>query len=269
MTQQSGVTLGQYIGEALERDARTRDQIALAVGVEGSYLSKIKSDQAVPSLKVLQDLARELHLDPAQTRQLAEAAEANRIIAKMQRQMLHIQEYLGRHAPEVLEQIPHKGSNALASHSSVQPLLGAVYRGFIQRRPEAASGPAGRVLIIDTQQGAAWDSPMEIRGPELDAEGTVYFYLHTDQWEDLPETFALELILLFALPLPECISSMHIGPKERRLFGIGAGLEFKSKLPEAPELVGLLQSVGRILRSEGTAKRDFGLSAGFAFRIRC
>jgi transcriptional regulator with XRE-family HTH domain len=74
--------LSAYLGRALERSDRKRDKIAQEVGVDGSYLSRIKHDAAIPSRKVMERLIQALKLDPEEAWAVYERARHEQSLEK-------------------------------------------------------------------------------------------------------------------------------------------------------------------------------------------
>jgi len=211
---QTSLNLGEYIGQAIKKDGRTGDQIAAAVGIDSSYLSRIKAGQS-PGSAVLEALIQELALDPETARRLASEAASERRTEKMQRRLQLIEKHLGRAAGPRVHTLP--------------------------------------VLVMDAEHGA-FDVPMQIlQGPEIDPDGEVYFRLRITQVTNLPERFFLEVVFLLAIPSPDCVTSVKIGTRERRLLGAATGFELRVSLPTGTGASFTLQR---------------GMIGAFAFRIR-
>lgn len=250
-------TLGQYIGTAIKRDGRTLDQLAAAADIAASYLSRIRTDKLVPGPDVLERLAQVLSLDLAQVRQLAEAAQAQRRIAKRQIRVRRDQDYLQRHAPQALE------ATSTPYAEPLPRLQATVYQGLQAAGPMAAA-PVGRatptpVLVLDIQGGTARGIPIQIAGPKLAPDGSVTFRLQTAHAATLPDEFSLEVIFLWAVPYRECLHALRVGPHERQQMGTRYGLEITVGLPD------LGQGVTFPERDE----RSLTLRGAFAFRIVC
>ena len=98
------LSLGQYIGEAIDRSGLKRDEIAERIGVHGSYLSRIRSGEGIPSRTVLEALIRELDLDPKKAWKLYEEALQERQRQREERRFRAALNFLSRHFPESVEE---------------------------------------------------------------------------------------------------------------------------------------------------------------------
>jgi transcriptional regulator with XRE-family HTH domain len=253
-------TLGQYIGAAIAQDGRTLDQIAAEAEMAASYLSRIRADKLVPSPDALECLVQALHLDleqAQQVRQLAEAAQAQRQLAKRHLRLRRDRDYLQRHAPDMLASGPQPYAAPL-SH-----LLAAAYQGFRQPPspgPRRAAGAGTPVLVLDPQQRTARGLLMQIAGPTLRADGAVAFRLQSAQAPALPDECTLEVIFLGAVPYPESVlHRVPVGPREKQQLAATLGLAVTVPLPA------LDQELGFPDRDE----HSLVLRAAFAFRIIC
>jgi len=247
-------TLGQSIGAAIAQDGRTLDQIADAADIAASYLSRIRADKLVPSPDVLERLGQALPLDLDQARQLAAAAQAQRRLTKRRLRLRRDRDYLQRHAPQELD------APARSYAEPLPHLLEAAYEGLRKEDEQVrVTGRATPVLVQDTKQRTAWGIPMQIADLKLAPDGAVTLRLQTPQAMTLPEECALEVIFLPAVPYPECLHTLRIGPHERQQLGARYGLEITVPLPELGQ--------GHLFPERDA--RSLVLRAAFAFRIVC
>lgn len=252
-------TLGQYIGTAIKRDGRTLDQLAAAADIAASYLSRIRTDKLVPGPDVLERLAQVLSLDLAQVRQLAEAAQAQRRVAKRQIRVRRDQDYLRRHAPQTLEE-----TSRPPYAEPLSRLLATAYQGWQDEEPRATVAAAGRatptpVLVLDLPRGTARGIPMQIVGPKLVPDGSVTFRVQSAHAATLPDEFSLEVIFLGAVPYPECLYTLRLGAAARQQMGARFGLEVTVPLP----------GLGQDRAFPERDARSLALRGAFAFRIVC
>jgi len=96
-------SLGQYLDKAMKESRLKRDELAARIGVDGSYISRIKNGQAIPSRKVMEGLIRELGLEPALAWQLYEQARWEEMLKKMR---LRLRTALGvlKHRPDIVRE---------------------------------------------------------------------------------------------------------------------------------------------------------------------
>ena len=73
------MTLGKRLKELREQQNMTQRQLAEAIGVDFSYLSKIENERLehTPSVKMLQDLARVLEVDELELMSMANKLPAS------------------------------------------------------------------------------------------------------------------------------------------------------------------------------------------------
>lgn len=251
-TQQPPQTLGEYTERAIRADSRTGDQISTAIGIDNSYLSRIKAGQ-VPGPAVLEALIAELALDSETAHRLAAEAIDERRKDKMRRRLGLIQKHLGLPASETLEMLRQ-----------------AVYRRFAQPIPQAAGPDVHTLPVLGVDaQGNAFDVSLQIlQGPAIDRNGTVYFRLRIQQAAHLPDEFFLDVIFLFAVPSPECFTSVKIGPTQRRSLRAANGCELRVELPEGPDRDRLLESIVPLLHEQQRDRLPVRPTSAFTFRLR-
>jgi transcriptional regulator with XRE-family HTH domain len=157
-------TLGEYVGNAIDSSNLTRDEIAERIGVDSSYLSKLKSNLVVPSPAVLDGFIRELNLDPEITRQLVEKVVEEKNVKKNIRYLRSALNYLKRLVPEMLASIikealgPSEQEDVFLENLLFEPGWGGGEHGEVQ------------ALIIDNHQ----EIPIDLTfGPSLNQAGEV------------------------------------------------------------------------------------------------
>lgn len=265
-------TLGEYIGEAIDQSALTRDQIAANIGVDPSYLSKVRTDAIIPSDDVLDALIAELGLDPDQARKLAEVAKNTKTILKLKRQALASLNSLRRNAPEDLREII---ASFESSRHGASKLADEFWKGmlhFFQNPVQGAIGaPAGaghphvlKVLCISTQ-------PLKeialriVDGPSLNQEGEVVVFIELEDRKDvdgLPEVW-VDMFSMFQDEDKERIQRVASSRLTPEAVTPGAEVQLRGKLPETPELQKLL----KWMRDESQQIVQLPSSA-FSFRAR-
>lgn len=245
-------TLGEYVGNAIDSSNLTRDEIAERVGVDSSYLSKLKADLVVPSPEKLAGFIRELNLNPELTHKLAEEAKKEKGIQKMRRQVVSGLNYLSTNAPMMVDNM----------RASIQRFfrkfpLGDFYKRVIQGGFEAAD-PGEKVLVLNTAQ----EIPMEIlEGPFVDGKGDVTFVISLDNLPIQGQEFFLDLIFI---PTVELIQSRKITTQEAGPLLSVNGLEYKASLPETSEE--FPTTISEMLQKDNINQVAFPETA-FAFRI--
>jgi transcriptional regulator with XRE-family HTH domain len=245
----AGRTLAQYIEQAIHGDSRNRtiEQIAKAARIDASYLSRIKRGSLIPGPAVLEALIRELNLDAPEARKLAEQGSIEKRAQTVRRRVTLLQQAFE--------------ATAFPDRNQVTRI---VYGGFLSAaRAAAARNNRLRVLVVDAQNGASEISMDVLNGPDISVDGKLHFQLHVPN-EKLPAKFLLDLIFLFAVPSPDSVSSVELGPKEIRLLRGGLGYRYSANLPVGPGLEELIERVRS--RQEGSIAVRVG--SAFAFRIR-
>jgi len=249
-------TLGEYISNAIDSSNLTRDEIAEQVGVDSSYLSKLKADLVVPSPEKLDGFIRELSLNPELTRKLAEEAKKEKGIQKMRRQVVSALNYLSANAPMMVDDI-RASIKRFFRRFPIDVFYNSVpIEGF------KATAPGEKVLVLNTSQ----EINMEIlQGPIVNGKGDVTFVIQLGNLPTREQEFVQEFFLdLIFIPTVELIQSRKITPQEAGLLLAVNGLEYKASLPEASEE--FLSTINEILQQRNIDQLAFRKTA-FAFRI--
>jgi len=209
-------TLGEYVGNAIDSSNLTRDEIAERIGVDSSYLSKLKANLVVPSHAVLDGFIRELNLDPEKTRQLLEKAVEEKNVNKNIRYLRSALNYLKSRVPEMSASIikealgPSEQEDVFWENLLFEPGLGGGEHEV-------------QALIIDNHQ----EIPIELTfGPSLNQAGEVVLGGNINA-SNLPPGQRALLNLEF-LPGHQQLGSFPLTP-EQPIF-------IKAKLTQTPSL---------------------------------